>query len=393
MSMRALFRHSPSDATLVAAALVQGAAGAALLRAAPGAAAAALLGLGLWWGSNTVSHNHLHNPLFRSRWLNRLFSIYLSLLLGVPQTLWRRRHLWHHGGERPDARRLPLGILGVAEVLLVGALWAALLLLAPRLFLLIYLPGYGLGLLLCQLQGHFEHAADDGRDLRGVSYYGALYNLLWFNDGYHAEHHHHPGEHWSRLPARRPTTARAAPAPSVMPPLLRFLDGGAARLQAWALGRLERLALRQGPIQRFMLRSHERAFAALLPRLAGRPLRRVAIVGGGLFPRSARVLGRLLPGAELVLIDRDAAHLEVARRHLAAEGLGARVELRCAHFQPGDRLDADLVVVPLAYLGDRAALYGGDGPPRLVHDWLWRARGAGVVISPWLLKRLNLVAP
>ena len=53
-------------------------------------------------------------------------------------------------------------------------------------------------------------------------------------------------------------------------------------------------------------------------------------------------------------------------------------------------LSPDLIVVPLAYVGDREALYRGEGPPLLVHDWIWRRRGASVVISPLLLKRLNL---
>ena len=49
--------------------------------------------------------------------------------------------------------------------------------------------------------------------------------------------------------------------------------------------------------------------------------------------------------------------------------------------------------VPLALVGDRSAVYTAAGPPRLVHDWLWRRRGPGVVVSWLLLKRLNLVAP
>ena len=33
----------------------------------------------------------------------------------------------------------------------------------------------------------------------GVSSYGWLYNLLWFNNGYHAEHHFRPRVHWTRM--------------------------------------------------------------------------------------------------------------------------------------------------------------------------------------------------
>jgi hypothetical protein len=53
----------------------------------------------------------------------------------------------------------------------------------------------------------------------------------------------------------------------------------------------------------------------------------------------------------------------------------------------------DLVVVPLAFRGDRRRFYEAPPAPLVaVHDWLWRRRGAtGRRISSLLLKRLNLV--
>ncbi|MFY0540200.1 hypothetical protein [Nannocystis pusilla] len=39
-------------------------------------------------------------------------------------------------------------------------------------------------------------------------------------------------------------------------------------------------------------------------------------------------------------------------------------------------LAADLVIVPLALVGDREAVYAAGGPPRLVHEWIWRRRGS-----------------
>ena len=54
--------------------------------------------------------------------------------------------------------------------------------------------------------------------------------------------------------------------------------------------------------------------------------------------------------------------------------------------------NADLVVVPLSFIGDRRTVY--EQPPAravLVHDWLWRTHGGGVRVSWLLLKRLNLV--
>ena len=219
------FRHTPLDVLLVLPALGLGGLLLGLVlvppRAlSPGALLAALvLGLWIWWGSNTVSHNHIHGPLFRAPGLNALFSLYLSLVLGVPQRLWRSRHLWHHAGERPSVRRAPLGRLGLVELGLVAALFAGLFWLRRELFLFIYLPGYLLGMLLCTLQGRYEHGGRAVCEEPGISFYGRLYNALWFNDGYHREHHAYPGEHWSRLPLRR-----ADRRPSRFPPILRWLD-------------------------------------------------------------------------------------------------------------------------------------------------------------------------
>lgn len=405
-----MFRHSPKDAWLGAAALLLGGLlGVWMLLAGrlglwPSVLASLVFACCVRWGANTISHNHIHAPLFRSPLLSRLFSLYLTLLLGVPQQLWRSRHLWHHAGERKEVRKLPLGPLGVLEILLLGGFWVTLTVLMPRFFWLQYLPGYLLGMLLCQLQGIAEH---DGRPvfaMLGVSHYGALHNWLWCNDGYHIEHHLHPGEHWSRLPLHRkesPPSSRV----SQWPPLLRFLpeDG----LRAWygrsvakLLDRLEGWALAPGPIQRLMLRTHARAMATLLPKLPqhGDSVRRVAIVGGGLFPRSLLILAKRLPQARFVLIDQSARHLAVAERYLrkSAPDLLPRVELRESLYEPSQELSCDLLVIPLAYLGDRQALYQRPKAAQavLVHDWLWRRGGdTGCAVSVLLLKRLNLRLP
>ena len=410
MLRKPFFRHTPLDALLVVAALAHGvillalAAGVSHARGGVpwfAAAAAGTVGVLLWWDANTVSHNHLHNPLFRRRAYNRAFSLYLSLVLGVPQALWRSRHLWHHAGERSDRGPRPIGVRGLVELGAVLGLWAALLGVLPRFFLLVYLPGYLLGMLLCKAQGHYEHAGRPVSEVPGVSCYGATYNRLWFNDGFHVEHHLFPSEHWSRLPRRRQKDAPV----SGLPPVLRFIDA----LRAALLGQLERWALRPGAIQRFMLRTHARALAQVLPGLERThgPLRRIALVGGGLFPRSALILGRLLPRAEFTVIDACEDHLRIAREHLArhAKTVLDRTHFVHATYAPGRFLEFDVIVVPLAYVGPRRALYrtapdaataaGGPGRPvLLVHDWIWRRSASdGVVISWWLLKRLNLVLP
>jgi fatty acid desaturase len=42
------------------------------------------------------AHNFIHNPFFRSRWLNVAFGVFNSMLLGGPQTLYRIHHMHHH---------------------------------------------------------------------------------------------------------------------------------------------------------------------------------------------------------------------------------------------------------------------------------------------------------
>lgn len=355
-------RTSWGDGLLVLLALLHG----GLLLRLP---AAPTIALGLWWNSNTVSHNFIHRPFFRPRWMNALFSSYLTVLLGIPQTLWRDRHLAHHAG-RPCKLRLH-GAL-VVDLFLVLALWLGLLIAFPRFFLAAYLPGWAAGLALSWLHGRYEHAHGT------TSHHGVLYNLLFLNDGYHVEHHRSPATHWTELPARRDPGARS----SRWPPVLRWLD-------AFSLEGLERLALRLPRLQRPLIACHERAFRALLPRIRG--AERVAIVGGGLFPRTALILGRLLPAARLSIIESSEESIGLARPFL-----DGRVEFIHAPYDPRVHSGFDLVVVPLDYRGDRGSLYRNPPAPLVVvHDWIWfRGPGAGdegTVISPLLLKRLNLV--
>lgn len=357
--MRAgVLAHSRRDALLVALAAGWG----AVLLAAPSAWAVAVC---LWWCSNTVAHYHLHRPLFRARRCNRLFALYLSVLLGVPQSIWRSRHLAHHAG-RPWYFRL--GRQTMVEILLILGLWAVLLAVRPAFFLTTYVPGYLLGLGLCWLHGYYEHAAGT------VSHHGRLYNLLFFNDGYHVAHHAHPGLHWTLLPQEESARTPASRWPAV----LRWLD-------ALSLEGLERLVLRSRWLQSWVVAAHEGAFRALLPPLPEAP--RVAIVGGGLFPRTLLVLRRLLPGARFRVIDRSAANLATA-----AAFLPGGVEVLHASYEPGQLEGVDVAVFPLAFVGDREGIYRHPPAPVVfVHDWLWRRRGGGAIVSLWLFKRLNRV--
>lgn len=65
-----------------------------------------------------------------------------------------------------------------------------------------YLPAFYLSLALVNVQNYYEHygAEPANRYANSVSYYGRVYNLLSFNDGYHQEHHLRPFSHWTRMP-------------------------------------------------------------------------------------------------------------------------------------------------------------------------------------------------
>ena len=239
----------------------------------------------------------------------------------------------------------------------------------PAFFFATYLPGYLGGLALCALHGHYEHAG-------GVtSHYGAVYNLLLFNDGYHVEHHANPGAPWHRLPHYRGAAARVSrwPAP------LRWME-------RFSLDSLERLVLHSRVLQRFVLRSHARAFRELMPSLPR--ITRVAVVGGGLFPRSYLILSALLPSARITIIDADADNLARARALVDP----SRVEIVHARYAERDDDRYDLLVIPLSFDGDRSALYAHPPAPAvIVHDWIWRKRGDSRIVSVALLKRVNLV--
>ena len=195
-----------------------------------------------------AAHHFLHLPFFASPWLNRLWGVIGSLSLGLPLSLYRAHHLNHHrfgsdhideetGATRdwssiyrygrtpkqPEAlwRYALLGPLrdrpwpAIAEVRRRGesgelvAESAALALVVIILgfinwrgLLIIYLPIWYLGQALARVEVYSEHfgATPGDRRTDAVSCYGRLYNLLWFNNGYHQEHHFRPGVHWTSLP-------------------------------------------------------------------------------------------------------------------------------------------------------------------------------------------------
>ena len=396
-----VFRASSRDGLVVGAALGHAALVASVLTlaAAPGAGCglrvtlAILFSVAMSWSANTVSHIHLHGPLFRHERANGAFSMFLSVLLAVPQSWWKLRHLEHHGllAGREGELVAPLRARGFLEL----AAWLASVVVfgacAPLALVTVYLPGVLLGLLLCANQGRQEHRAA----VAGVDVRAPLYNRLWFNDGFHAAHHRFPDAHWTTLPAcRSPDDVVSA-----LPPILRWfeeLPTLANRIAAAAIDALERATLRVPAVRRYLLETHARSWRRLLSPADIAAIREVTIIGGGLFPRTAIVLAGLLPAARFTLVDAVSAHLDRARAFLEplACATAGRVRFRVGVFAPSAAAaTTDLLVIPLAFRGHRARLYATPSAPRVaVHNWIWRVRGdRGVPVSLLLLKRLNLV--
>jgi fatty acid desaturase len=200
------------------------------------------------WNLQCISHNFIHNPYFSSVWLSRAFSVLETLALGVPHILYHHYHLNHHWGDNdakgPDGTtrdwssiyrygkgdapeafwkyclvsffRVEVGpvvrtvirhgrqhvVQLIVETLVLAAFWLTMLLVDWRYFAFFYLPSYYFGWVLSYAEGYLEHynAKPGNPYANSVSSYNRLYNFLWFNNGYHQEHHWDPKMHWTKMP-------------------------------------------------------------------------------------------------------------------------------------------------------------------------------------------------
>lgn len=188
-----------------------------------------------------VAHNFIHHPFFKNSWLNHLFSVLNTLVLGAPQSMYRVHHLNHHRhNNRPESDEsstfkhgiagkeeniFAYSILGVIRMDLPGLYRAArksstlplieaLALLSFvcffanlnwKLFVAYVIGTYALGQVFALWQNYCEHHHADPYDRKrdSVSCYNPVYNFLWFNNGYHQEHHFSPQTHWTAIRSLR----------------------------------------------------------------------------------------------------------------------------------------------------------------------------------------------
>jgi fatty acid desaturase len=198
-----------------------------------------------------VAHNFLHNPFFVSRRLNTLFALVNSIPLGMSQTLYTFHHFNHHrfsndyrdpetgrtrdrsstfAHSRAPQTEEPLAsyaLVGVPRTDLVSPYREAkaknrhrhVLLEAAAVlafvgvmawinwqYVLVFVfPVWFFGQAAALAENYFEHhkARPGHARANSVSCYNPLYNLIWFNNGYHQEHHCRPAVHWTEIPAVR----------------------------------------------------------------------------------------------------------------------------------------------------------------------------------------------
>jgi fatty acid desaturase len=235
------------------------------------------------WNLQSISHNFIHNPFFTNKWLNYAYSVVETLVIGVPQVLYHHYHMNHHWGDNDakdaagntrdwssiyrhsgDDQPEPfwryvlfsvfrveiMPVLRVAvrqrqlrqvivEGVALGGFWLLMGLVNWHYLVFFYFPSYYIGWILSYAEGYLEHyGCQPGNPYaNSVSSYNRLYNLLWFNNGYHHEHHWDPKAHWTEM-----ATLHTQIKPELDANHTRTLRGPhlTALFEDWLMGKSER---------------------------------------------------------------------------------------------------------------------------------------------------------
>ncbi len=214
-------------------------------------------GLLVWFLLNDMNfllHQHVHLPWTRSRILNRLIDVELSLVTGMTAYNWRISHLlrhhrgndsWGHGfdwelkrqsflgGLSYSARGVPIVVfrplieaarrgwkgqqeeginyrVAFLEQIAVLSVMATLCWMAPTF----YLPYYFSVLFFSRMTDYENHVGCAGNGAFELSNnsLSESYNWVRYNFGYHTAHHFYPDAHWTKLPSLHEEFAERVPA-------------------------------------------------------------------------------------------------------------------------------------------------------------------------------------
>ena len=184
-----------------------------------------------------ISHNFIHLPFFKHPSLNQIFSIINTIGIGIPQSAYKVHHLKHHrynnrpeedetstfrfGKNGKEENIISYSVLGVFRTDVIGltkeslkksplaffesvfflTFLITLLALNWKIFLGYLAPVYFSGMVFALWENYCEHHHANPYDRKrdSVSSYNPLYNFIWFNNGYHQEHHFSPQVHWTKI--------------------------------------------------------------------------------------------------------------------------------------------------------------------------------------------------
>lgn len=197
------------------------------------------------WICAIIAHNTVHSPVFKKRWMNRCFQVWLSLSYGFPVSEYVPGHnLSHHKftqhaedvmrttkvNYRWNLLNFVLFFFHVGpgvtagnyvykqamkqklpqwnrqllyEIIAVWGVKAVLLVLDWRRALLFYIVPHLFAVWGITTVNFLQH---DGTDQEhpvnhSRNFMGRVFNWFTLNNGFHGIHHDHPGLHWSLLPA------------------------------------------------------------------------------------------------------------------------------------------------------------------------------------------------
>jgi fatty acid desaturase len=205
------------------------------------------------WICAIIAHNTVHSPVFKHRWLNRIFQIWVSLSYGFPISDYVPGHnLSHHRfvQQREDVMRttrvnfrwnllnfllfMPAVTPGILrgnstfkrvmgdrakawkrQLILEGIIvWSvkivALAIDWKKALLYVFVPHLfaNWGIVSVNFVQH-DGCDPDHPYNHSRNFVGKVFNWFTLNNGYHTIHHEIPGKHWSLLPAAH--AARIAP--------------------------------------------------------------------------------------------------------------------------------------------------------------------------------------